>query len=167
MKKEISITRTGIGQSSRRFLPTENAKPCIIGGIIFDDTPGFQATSDGDVIYHAICNAITSLTHVPIIGGIADDLFNRDGITDSEVYVKEALKTLKKQKIIHLSISLEAKRPYFKDYFHEMRKKIARTLQISIDQVGITAISAYGLTDCGCGDGVACFAILTTEELTT
>jgi 2-C-methyl-D-erythritol 2,4-cyclodiphosphate synthase len=157
-------TRTGIGQDSHRFLAHDSSKPCIIAGIMFDEVPGFNANSDGDVVFHAICNAISSLTHVLILGGIADDLCLKDGITDSEVYLKEALKTLGNQKITHVAITIEAKRPKFKFALEKMRAKIARVMDLSIDQVGITATTGEGLTDFGCGDGVQAFAIVTTEE---
>lgn len=157
-------TRTGIGQDSHRFLPPESTKPCIVAGIIFDQVPGFNANSDGDVVFHAICNAITSLTGVLILGAIADDLCLKDGITDSEVYLKEAMKTLGKQTISHVAITIEGKKPKFKDRLIDMRSNIARVMNLDITQVGITATSGEGLTDFGCGDGVQCFAIVTTEE---
>lgn len=157
-------SRTGLGKSSHRFLPPESTKPCIIAGIIFDDLPGFQSRSDGDVVFHSLCNAITSLSHVQIIGEIASDLCSREGITDSEVYLHEAIKTLQDEKIVHVSIALEAKRPHFKEYFSEMRDNIARVLQISSEQVGITAIAGDGLSDVGCGDGVTCLSIITTQQ---
>lgn len=162
MKKEG--IRVCLGESSRRFLPPDSAKPCVIAGIIFDDIPGFQHESDGDVIFHALCNAISSLTHVPILCTIAQDLCTRDGITDSEVYLKEALKTLNEQKITSISISLEAKRPTFKAHFFTMRQNIARVLHLDVDNVGISAIYGDGLTDCGIGEGVRCSAIIVTEH---
>lgn len=155
--------RTGIGQDSHRFLPPDSSKPCIIAGLIFDDVPGFMANSDGDVVFHAICNAITSLTGVLILGAIADDLCLKDGITDSETYLKEALKTLGDQKITHVAVALEAKKPKFMDRLVEMRANIARVMDLELSQVGVTATSGEGLTDFGCGDGVQCFAIVTTE----
>lgn len=156
--------RTGIGQDSHRFLPPESSKPCIVAGTIFDNVPGFNANSDGDVVFHAICNAITSLTGVLILGAIADDLCLKDGITDSEVYLLEAMKTLGKQKISHVSITIEGKKPKFKEYIFEMRTNIARVMSLDVSQVGLTATSGEGLTDFGCGDGVQCFAIVTSEE---
>jgi 2-C-methyl-D-erythritol 2,4-cyclodiphosphate synthase len=156
--------RTGIGQDSHRFLPTESSKPCIIAGLIFDDCPGFNANSDGDVVFHAICNAISSLTGILILGAIADDLCLKDGITDSEVYLKEAMKTLGSQKISHVAITLEAKRPKFIKRIPEIRENIARVMNLNITQVGFTATSGEGLTDFGCGDGVQCFAIVTSYE---
>lgn len=156
--------RTGIGQDSHRFLPPDVTKPCVMGGIIFEDTPGFNANSDGDVVFHAICNAISSVTGVLILGGIADDLCHKDGITDSEVYLKEAIKTLGRKKIVHVAITIEGKRPKFKPKIEEMRSNIARVMDLELEDVGVTATSGEGLTDFGCGDGVQVFAIITTEE---
>ena len=81
---EQRIFRTGIGQDSHKFFSEKTSKPCILGGIVFEEAPGIEANSDGDFVYHAICNAISSVTTVPILGGIAHELFVKDGITDSE-----------------------------------------------------------------------------------
>lgn len=158
------IVRTGIGQDSHRFLPAEISKPCVIAGIIFDGVPGFDANSDGDVIFHAICNAITSLTGVLILGGIADDLCSKEKITDSQVYLKEALKTLGNQKISHVAITIEANRPKFREHLTEMRKSIAQVMGLNIAQIGLTATSGEGLTEFGRGEGVQVFVIVTTIE---
>lgn len=164
MEIQTPIFRTGIGQDSHRFLPEDSSKPCIVGGVIFEDVPGLDADSDGDVIYHAICNAITSLAGVPILGGIARDLCRKDGITDSQVYLEKAFQTLGKQKIVHIALTIEGKRPYFEEKIEQIKKKIASVLQIHSRQVGITATSGDGLTDFGCGDGLQCFCIMTTME---
>jgi len=158
-------TRTGIGQDSHRFLPKDTSKPCVIGGLIFENVPGLNANSNGDVVFHALCNAISSLTGVLILGKIADELCLKDGITDSEVYLQKALNTLGKQTISHVAITIEAKRPKIQKRIEEMRKNIARVLQIAPSSVGITATTGEGLTDFGCGDGIQCFAIITTEEM--
>lgn len=160
----MTIYRTGIGQDSHRFLPPDSTKPCVIAGIIFEDVPGFNANSDGDVVFHAICNAISSLTGILILGHIADDLCLKDGITDSEVYLAEAIKTLGTQRITHVAIAIEAKKPHFKKHLLEMRQNIARVMHLEVSQVGITATSGEGLTDVGCGDGVQTMAIVTTQE---
>lgn len=162
---KIPIFRTGIGQDSHRFLPTDSSKPCTVGGIIFDGVPGLDADSDGDIVYHAICNAITTLSNVPILGGIATELCRKDGITDSQVYLEKALQTLGKQKIVHVALSIEGKRPRFEEKISTMRRKIAQILNLLEKQIGITATSGDGLTDFGCGDGLQCFCILTTVEM--
>lgn len=156
--------RTGIGQDSHRFSGPDSSKPCVIAGVIFDNVPGLSANSDGDIVFHAICNAISSITHVLILGAIADELCLKNGITDSEVYLEEAMKTLGNKKITHVALTIEGKRPKFKEKLFEMRQNIARVMKLDIDQVGITATTGEGLTDFGCGDGIQCFAIVTTEE---
>jgi 2-C-methyl-D-erythritol 2,4-cyclodiphosphate synthase len=158
------IYRTGIGQKSYRFLSEDSSKPCIISGVIFDDVPGLDAESDGDVVCHALCNAITSLTGIPILSTIARDLCRKDGITDSQVYLQKALETLGKQKIVHVAMTIEGKRPYFDPKIEAMREKIRSVLGVRKDQVGITVASGAGLTDFGCGDGLQCFCILSTAE---
>jgi 2-C-methyl-D-erythritol 2,4-cyclodiphosphate synthase len=158
------VVRTGIGQDSHRFLPLESTTPCVLGGLIFEDAPGFNANSDGDVVLHAICNAISSLTGILILGNIADDLCLKDGITDSEIYLIEAMKTLGKQKVTHVAITIEAKKPKFKHRLLEMRENISRIMKLNPSQIGITATSGEGLTDFGLGYGVQAFAIVTTDE---
>lgn len=166
MSKTISYprVRTGIGQDSHRFLPDDSSKPCIIAGLIFENAPGLSADSDGDVVLHAICNAITSVTHIPILGGIAIELCHKHGITDSSVYLAKALETLGKQRIEHIALTIEGKRPRLQARTLEMREKVASLIGLGLDQIGITSTSGDGLTDFGCGEGLQCFCIITTVE---
>ena len=158
------LTRTGLGQDSHRFIDPESTKPCILGGVIFENVPGLSANSDGDVVIHAICNAITSLTGTLILGGIADTLCLEQGLTDSQVYLEEALKYLGKQKISHIALSLECQRPKIKDKSLEIRKNIAAITNLDVSQVGLTATTGERLTSFGQGEGIQCFCIITTQE---
>lgn len=157
--------RTGLGQDSHRFLPEGSSKPCILAGLVFEDVPGMSSDSDGDVVFHAICNAITSVTGVQILGGIANDLCQKDGITDSQVYLEKALETLKQQKIEHIAIAIEAKRPRIQSRIEEMRSKIASLMKLQLQQVGITATASDGLTEFGLGEGIQCICIITVTEI--
>ncbi len=159
------IVRTGIGQDSHRFLAHDASKPCVIAGVIFEDVPGFQANSDGDAVFHAICNAISSLSGVKVLGGIADEMLEKDGITDSSFYLKVALKSLAKQTISHLAVSIEAKRPRFGSRTEQLRQSIAENMGLKLEQVGLTATSGEGLTDFGCGEGIQVLCVLTTIEV--
>ena len=156
--------RTGIGQDSHRFLVDDTAKKCIISGLVFEDAPGMDADSDGDVVFHAICNAISSLTHVPILGKIAIDLCRKQGITDSRVYLDEALATLGKQKIEHIALTIEGKRPKFQKRSADIRQSVADATGLNLDQVGITFTSGDGLTSFGRGEGLMCYAVVTTFQ---
>lgn len=153
--------RVGIGQDSHAF--EKSKKPCRIGGLIIRESLPFAADSDGDIVLHAICNAITSLTHVPILGDIAISLC-RSGITDSRVYVKKALETLGFQIISHVALSIEGKMPRLQVLSKELRKSVADILHIGIEQVGLTITSGNGLTAFGRGEGMQCLCIITTGE---
>lgn len=155
--------KVGIGQDSHRFLEVSTQKACIIGGVIFDDVPGMDADSDGDVVLHAICNAITSITHVPILGGVAPELCHDEGITDSAVYLQHALDTLKDDTIQHVALTIEGKRPRMQKRCDEIRASVAKLLGLQIDQVGLTMTSGDGLTDFGKGIGLQCFCTLTVR----
>ena len=156
--------RTGIGQDSHRFVSEESSKTGILGGVIFDNAPGMLANSDGDVVLHAICNAISSVTGIRILGTIADELLEKDGITDSSVYLHKAIETLGDKKINHVAITIEAKKPIIGKRLDDMRAKIAEIMDIDITSVGITATSGEGLTACGRGEGIQVFAIITTNQ---
>ena len=157
--------RTGIGQDSHRFLTDGSSKPCKLGGLIFEDVPGLSSDSDGDVVLHAICNAITSLSGVQILGGLAQDLNDKEGITDSEVYLKKALETLHRFTLQHVALSIEAIKPRLQHRIEEMREKIASLLNLNLDQVGITATTGQGLSEVGLGEGVECLCIITVSTL--
>lgn len=153
--------KVGMGQDSHRFLSDDSSKTCIIAGVSFNEVPGFKANSDGDIVYHAICNAISSVTGVLILGALADDLCLKDGITDSRVFLEKAVETLEETKIVHIAVTLEAKKPKFKNKFDEMKQNIASVCHIDTNQVGITATTGEGLTDFGLGLGAQAMAIVT------
>lgn len=115
--------KVGIGQDSHRFNETKGEKKLILGGVEFEDHLSMEANSDGDVVLHAITNAISGVTCQNILGKISDEMCLKQGIFDSEAYVKEALKYLN-GRIVHLSISIECKVPKISPKIEEMRKRL-------------------------------------------
>ena len=152
--------KVGIGQDSHRFLKEKGQKACIIGGVEFLDVPGLDADSDGDVVYHALCNAITSITHVHILGDLAIKMC-KQGITNSVEYLIEAKKSLGESRIEHIAITIEGKRPRMQGSLHQMRVNIANVFALDISAVGITCTSGNGLGDFGNGDGIQSYCIFT------
>lgn len=153
--------KVSIGQDSHRINYDNPDKDLMLGGIKFEENFSVVANSDGDVVLHAITNAVSGITCNNILGKISDDMC-KNGIVDSEEYLKEALKYLK-EKIVHISISIECKVPKISPKIEEMRKNIARILNINESSVGITATSGEGLTEFGKGNGISVFVCMTTE----
>ena len=153
--------KVAIGQDSHRIDYNNTGKKLILGGIEFDENFSMDANSDGDVVLHAITNAVSGITCKNILGEVADEMC-KSGIKNSEEYLKEALKYLS-EKIVHISISIECKIPKISPQIEEMRKNIARILNIGENSVGITATTGEGLTECGKGMGISVFACITVE----
>ena len=143
------VSISTIGQDSHRF-----GEPCgdtliRLGGIDIPFDRPIEANSDGDVVYHAITNAISGFTGVNILGGEADKICLEKGIKDSSVYLEKALEYLTGGKIIHCSVTIECLRPKLMPHI-----------------VGITATTGEGLTGFGKGEGIQVFCILTfTKEI--
>jgi 2-C-methyl-D-erythritol 2,4-cyclodiphosphate synthase len=153
--------KVGIGQDSHRFDFDDKEKKLILGGIVFEDEAPLKGNSDADVILHSVTNAISGITCVNILGEISDDLCLRQGITDSSVYLREAIKYLREYRIIHVSISIECKRPIISPRINEIRQSLSVLLSIPKNCIGITATSGEGLTPFGQGLGIQVFTIVT------
>lgn len=155
---------TAIGQDSHRFEAEDSKKPLIMGGIKIDGCVGLSGNSDADVILHAITNAISGISCINILGKISDDLCLKDGILDSKVYLMKAIETLTLYHIVHVSVSIEARRPHLSTIIPSMRTSIASLLGLNTDHVGITATTGEGLTSFGRGEGIQVFALITVEN---
>lgn len=155
-----------IGQDSHRFLEgtvDPSKEGIMLGGFKVPFDRKFQANSDGDVILHAITNAVSGYTGVNILGGAADTLCLEKGIMDSRVYLEEALKYLGDASVVHVSLTVECLRPKLKDHIPSIKKSVADILKIDPSHVGLTATTGEGLTGFGRGEGIQVFAIMTIK----
>ncbi len=153
--------KVGIGQDSHRFDFEDREKQLVLGGVIFDGEPPLKGNSDADVILHSITNAISGVTCVNILGEISDQLCLKQGITDSGVYLREALKHLKEYRIVHLSLSIECLRPKITPRLNDIRQSLSALLDIPENCIGITATTGEGLTQFGQGLGIQVLSIIT------
>ena len=154
--------KTGIGQDSHSF-DLENDKVCKIAGITFEDSKGLKGNSDSDVVLHAIVNALTGIHGKIVLGPITDKMC-KAGETDSERYVQKALEFMNGFQISNISISIECLKPKIIPKVEAMKEKIARIVDISVDDVSITATTGEGLTDFGKGLGIQAFVSITATK---
>ena len=84
------MIRIGIGQDSHRF-DENSSKPLILGGIKISSKGGLRANSDGDVILHSLCNALSSAMGGDSLGTWADGMCLQQGIKDSKKYLEYIL----------------------------------------------------------------------------
>jgi len=164
----------GIGQDSHRFIqPCEKKlkkadswpKQLILGGVVFEGEDPLVANSDGDVILHALTNAISGVSGINILGAIADQMC-RSGIKDSSAYLAKALSfaTEKGWELTHISISIEAKRPKFAAKIGPLKMRIGELTGLDPERIGITATSGEGLSRFGEGEGIMTFCTVTMRR---
>lgn len=154
---------SALGQDSHRF-EEKTDKPLILGGVVIEGERGLKANSDGDVLLHALTNAVSGLTGRNILGPVADELC-RAGLTDSWVYLNEALRDLKTLggRICHVSFSVEAKTPRLFPHMPAIRQSVAAMLGVKPAQIGLTATSGEGLTAFGRGEGIQVLCLVTAD----
>jgi len=160
--------RTAIGQDSHRFVTEEawKANPgrrLMMGGIAIPDERPLDGNSDADVILHALTNAVSGITGINILGPIADRMCLEERITDSAAYLRAALDTMGERRLVHVSISVECRRPRLTPHIPAIRARIAALTGLTADDVGLTATSGEGLTDVGRGEGIAVLCLVTAQ----
>lgn len=152
--------RIGLGQDSHMFSADKNKK-LILGGCFISNEAGLDANSDGDIILHALFNAVSSAIGERSLGYYADKMF-RKGITDSAEYLKVMLDKLnqKNLKISSVSVSIEAKKPKLEKYTGKIKDSLSKILKLEKENIGITYTSGEDLTSFGQGKGIQGFAVV-------
>jgi 2-C-methyl-D-erythritol 4-phosphate cytidylyltransferase / 2-C-methyl-D-erythritol 2,4-cyclodiphosphate synthase len=159
--KMTNASKIGIGQDSHKF--TEN-KPLILGSVKISDKNGFKANSDGDVILHALFNALSTAIGHRSLGFYADKMF-KDGIIDSKKYLEFILKKVKERnyKTCNVAIMLEGKKPRIDEHIDKIKSHLSKILKIKEENIGIAATSGEELTEFGKGNGMQCIAAVTLK----
>ncbi len=154
--KMVNASKIGIGLDSHKFTKDKNKK-MFLGGVEFDEI-GFDADSDGDVILHALFNALSTAIGGKSLGFYANKMY-KDGITDSRKYLEFILNKVKERnyKIGNVAIMLEGKRPRIDEHIDIIKDSLSKILKIREENIGIAATSGDELTEFGKGKGMQCF----------
>lgn len=157
--------RVGIGSDSHKF-GRSGDKNLILGGVKIKGFPKLLADSDGDVLLHALCNAISSAISGGSFGNFATAMC-KNGIKDSKRYLQAVLKKMRgnRFRLVNCSFSFEASIPKIDPLSKNIKKKLACLLKIPQERIGITATSGEGLTPFGRGEAVKCQAAVLLASL--
>ena len=156
----------GIGQDSHRLITTnDQTEKLFLGGLPFACGLKFEANSDGDIILHALCNAISTALGGGSFSTTADPLC-RSGITDSKVYLQPFLQQLQQRsyRLNNLSVSVEGLQPKLEKYNLAIRKSLAHLLDLPVQFIGLAFTTGEQLTACGQGEGMSATVILLLEH---
>jgi 2-C-methyl-D-erythritol 2,4-cyclodiphosphate synthase len=155
------LVRIGFGTDSHRF-DDSHRKPLVLGGVRISEQGGLQANSDGDVLLHALFNALSQASGGHSLGHYADPLFEK-GVTNSAEYLKVALRMVREigYRVHNIGIMVEAAKPRIPlDLIQGMKRSIAALTGLDERDVGITFTSGEGLTSFGQGEGMLAQAVV-------
>ena len=157
----LSKFRIGFGQDSHKFSVKKNKK-LFLGGYKIKNEIGLEADSDGDVVLHALFNAISQSIGERSLGHYSDKMC-KNGVADSREYLKVMLNKLnqKSLKINNIGIMIEASKPRLEQYTDKIKASLSGILSIGTENIGITYTSGDGLTPFGQGKGMQCFVVVT------
>mgnify|MGYP000178210835 CR=1 FL=1 len=163
MNKQLLNLRVGIGQDSHPLVKKDesNNKELVLGGTTISSQYFLQAMSDGDVIIHSLCNALSSAMGGGSLGTWANKMHSQ-GIGDSKKYLQKILSKMVESgyQIINLSISVEAKQPKLENHRKLITSTLARQLKINQNQIGLTITSGEDLTAFGKGLAIQAFCVV-------
>ncbi len=147
--------------------PLNTRPPLLLGGIEVSDTVGVDATSDGDVLAHAVTDAILGAC---VLGDIGEHFPSTDPRWEgaaSMLFVDEAVRMATKAgwSVSHLDTTVVAETVRIADHRDAIRSRLATALGCQVDQVSVKATTTDGLGYLGRGEGIAAVAVVTVSRL--
>ena len=155
--------RIGFASDIHRLV---NGRKLILAGVVIPAPFGELAHSDGDVVYHAVAEAILGALALGDLGTHFPDSDNQYKDMDSSLIVTKIIKLTKDKGYIvnNIDVSITLEKPKLKDYISEMRKNLAHFLEMDYDNVSVKAGTNEGLDALGRGEAVKAEAIVLLKE---
>lgn len=146
--------RTGIGIDTHAFGKTDDH--IMLGGVKIPSESGLLAHSDGDVLIHAVMDALLSAAGLFDIGHYFPDTDPQYKDTDSLILLANVKELIDKESFAvgNISAAIVAQKPKLAAYIPQMKQNLAHVLQISERNVGITAGTNERLGYLGRGEGI-------------
>jgi 2-C-methyl-D-erythritol 4-phosphate cytidylyltransferase / 2-C-methyl-D-erythritol 2,4-cyclodiphosphate synthase len=153
----------GMGYDVHRFGP---GRPLKLGGVPFPGAPEVIAHSDGDVLLHALADAILGCLGRGDIGELFPDTDPKLEGIDSAVLVSEVLELAFQSgiHITHVDLNIVTQVPKIAPRRDEIRRNVARLLQLEYGQVNVKAGTEEGLGFTGAKQGIKAMAVVTAMK---
>lgn len=158
-------TRVGWGFDAHRL---DGDPPLKLGGVVVSESIGVSATSDGDVLAHAVADALLGACALGDIGvhfPSDDPAYER---ADSFVLLREVAEMARGTgwQASHVDVTVVAEKVRVSPHRDAMIQNLADALSVPIDAVSVKATTTDGLGFIGEGQGLAAVAVLTVTTLT-
>jgi 2-C-methyl-D-erythritol 2,4-cyclodiphosphate synthase len=144
--------------------PLAPGRPCVLGGVRIPSDAGPVGHSDGDVVLHALADALLGAAAAGDLGSVFGTDRSEWRGAAGEALVRHVRELTDHPEIRNVDVTILASRPRVAPHREAMRANIAALLGIPLVRVSVKASSGNGLTDFGRGEGVAATVVLLTGD---
>ena len=156
--------RIGQGYDAHRFGPGDGL---VLGGerITFDR--GVVAHSDGDVLLHAVCDALLGAAGLGDLGAWFPDSDPRYASASSRMLLREVRERVAEAgwRAVNVDATVIAEAPRLAGHRDAMRANLAADLGLAVEAASVKATTTEGMGFVGRGEGIACHAVALLEPI--
>ncbi len=140
--------------------------PLVLGGVAIPHTKGCVAHSDGDVLIHALCDALLGALALGDIGHHFPDTSDEYAGIDSKILLSRVVAMIRDRdwEIVNVDNTLLAQKPKIAPYILQMRQTLAEVMGITPDRVSVKATTTERLGFTGREEGIAAYATCLLRE---
>ena len=150
--------RIGHGYDAHRFAP---ARKLVLGGVNIDYINGLEAHSDGDVLCHAVMDALLGAAGLGDIGALFPDSDGSYKDIYSMLLLERVCRRIREAgfEIEYIDSTVIAQEPKLKPYIDEMRRTIAKYASVDASLVNVKATTEERMGFTGSLEGIAAHAV--------
>ena len=158
--------RIGHGYDAHRFVYNAAGGGIVLGGVDIPFNKSLDAHSDGDVLLHALCDALLGAAGLGDIGQHFPDTDDRYKGISSRLLLQKVHRLVsdKKLSVGNVDLTIVAQAPKMMPHIPNMRQHISEDLEIDIGRINIKATTTEGMGFVGRGEGIEVYAVTLLEE---
>ena len=160
----MSAIRIGHGYDVHAF---EAGDHIVLGGVTIPFHSQFKAHSDGDVLLHAVCDALLGSLALGDIGHHFPDTDKAFKGINSRELLKRVYKLIidKGYELVNIDVTIMAEAPKMAPHIHPMRRNIADDLLVNITQINVKATTTEKLGFIGHQEGIAVHSVCLLQKI--
>ncbi len=157
------MIRIGQGFDAHRFA---DAGRLVLGGVEIPYSRGMQAHSDGDVVIHALCDALLGALALGDIGQHFPDSSAEFAGIDSRILLRRVVELLdeRRYRLVNADLTIIAQAPKLAAHLPAMQAILAEDLRVTPDRVGIKATTTEHMGFTGREEGIAALAVVLVDD---
>lgn len=167
-KAMTEVSLTGFGYDVHRYAhaaenPKQPARPMVLGAVPIPGAPEVLAHSDGDVLLHALTDALLGCLGKGDIGSLFPDTDKAWDNAASSMLLSEVLVMARREGLrpVHADLTVIAQTPRLAPHREEIRKSVAALLGLPASMVNVKATTEEGLGFTGRKEGIKAVAVVT------